>query len=83
MLTINDDRVNNERFLFNLEPDAFFIWNDLVFRRVQYMGDIEVRKNKEVLTDDIVVMLMRTGELTTIRRDAMVEAIECELMIME
>ncbi len=83
MLTINDDRVNNERFLFNLEPDAFFIWNDLVFRRVKYMGDIEVRKNKEVLTDDIVVMLMRTGELTTIRRDAMVEPIECELMIME
>lgn len=83
MLTINDDRVNNERFLFNLEPDAFFIWNDLVFRRVKYMGDIEVRKNKEVLDDDIVVMLMRTGELTTIRRDAMVEPIECELMIME
>lgn len=83
MLTINDDRVNNKRFLFNLEPDAFFIWNELVFRRVQYMGDIEVRKNKEVLTDDIVVMLMRTGELTTIRRDAMVEPITCELMIME
>lgn len=83
MLIIEDDRTNKEVFLFNLEPDAFFIWNDLVFRRVKYMGDIEVRKNKEVLTDDIVVMLMRTGELTTIRRDAMVEPIECELMIME
>lgn len=83
MLLINDDRVNKEVFLFNLEHDAFFIWNDLVFRRVKYMGDIEVRKNKEVLTDDIVVMLMRTGELTTIRRDAMVEPITCELMIME
>lgn len=83
MLIIEDDRTNKEVFLFNLEPDAFFIWNDLVFRRVKYMGDIEVRKNKEVLDDDIVVMLMRTGELTTIRRDAMVEPIECELMIME
>ena len=83
MLLINDDRVNKEVFLFNLEADDFFIWNDLVFRRVKYMGDIEVRKNKEVLDDEIVVMLMRTGELTTIRRDAMVEPITCELMIME
>ena len=83
MLLINDDRTNNEVFLFNLEADDFFIWNDLVFRRVKYMGDIEVRKNKEVLDDEIVVMLMRTGELTTIRRDAMVEPITCELMIME
>ena len=83
MLLINDDRTNKEVFLFNLETDAFFIWNDLVFRRVKYMGDIEVRKNKEVLDDEIVVMLMRTGELTTIRRDAMVEPITCELMIME
>ncbi len=83
MLLINDDRTNKEVFLFNLEADDFFIWNDLVFRRVKYMGDIEVRKNKEVLDDEIVVMLMRTGELTTIRRDAMVEPITCELMIME
>lgn len=83
MLLINDDRTSKEVFLFNLEPDAFFIWNDLVFRRVKYMGDIEVRKDKEVLDDEIVVMLMRTGELTTIRRDAMVEPITCELMIME
>ena len=83
MLLINDDRTNKEVFLFNLETDAFFIWNDLVFRRVKYMGDIEVRKDKEVLDDEIVVMLMRTGELTTIRRDAMVEPITCELMIME
>lgn len=83
MLLINDDRTSKEVFLFNLEADDFFIWNDLVFRRVKYMGDIEVRKNKEVLDDEIVVMLMRTGELTTIRRDAMVEPITCELMIME
>lgn len=83
MLLINDDRTSKEVFLFNLEADDFFIWNDLVFRRVKYMGDIEVRKNKEVLDDEIVVMLMRTGELTTIRRDAMVEPISCELMIME
>ena len=83
MLLINDDRTNKEVFLFNLETDAFFIWNDLVLRRVKYMGDIEVRKNKEVLDYEIVVMLMRTGELTTIRRDAMVEPITCELMIME
>ena len=83
MLLINDDRTNKEVFLFNLEPDAFFIWNDLVLRRVKYMGDIEVRKNKEVLDYEIVVMLMRTGELTTIRRDEMVEPITCELMIME
>lgn len=83
MLLINDDRTNKEVFLFNLEADDFFIWNDLVFRRVKYMGGIEVRKNKEVLDDDIVVMLMRTGELTTIRRNAMVEPITCELMIME
>lgn len=83
MLLINDDRTSKEVFLFNLEADDFFIWNDLVFRRVKYMGDIEVRKNKEVPDDEIVVMLMRTGELTTIRRDAMVEPITCELMIME
>lgn len=83
MLLINDDRTSKEVFLFNLEADDFFIWNDLVFRRVKYMGDIEVRKNKEVLDYEIVVMLMRTGELTTIRRDAMVEPITCELMIME
>ena len=83
MLLINDDRTSKEVFLFNLEADDFFIWNDLVFRRVKYMGDIEVRKNKEVLDDEIVVMLMRTGELTTIRRDAMVEPVTCELMIME
>ena len=83
MLLINDDRTSKEVFLFNLEADDFFIWNGLVFRRVKYMGDIEVRKNKEVLDDEIVVMLMRTGELTTIRRNAMVEPITCELMIME
>ncbi len=83
MLNINDDRASKEKFLFNLEADDFFIWDGIVFRRVQYMGDMEVRKNKEVVTDEIVVMLMRTGELTTIRRDALVEPVTCEMMITE
>lgn len=71
MLKVNDGRTTNERRLSSLECGDFFVWNDLLFRLIGYIGEEWANTHD----DNYAVMLMTTGEITDIERDAWVEPI--------
>lgn len=70
MLKIHDGRDKNEIRLCDLEWGKFFIWNDLVFRKIELTGHIS-----GISEDEHLVMLMTTGEITRISRENWVEPI--------
>lgn len=71
MLNVNDGRTTNERRLSSLDDGEFFVWNDLLFRLIGYIGEEWANTHD----DAYAVMLMTTGEITDIDRDAWVEPI--------
>lgn len=71
MLNVNDDRTINERRLSSLDDGEFFVWNDIVCRLIGYINNEWANK----YNDAYAVMLMPTGEITDLDRDAWVEPI--------
>lgn len=71
MLKVNDDRTTYERRLKDLDDGEFFVWNDLVMRVVGWLGNDWSNEHE----DEIAVMVMTTGELMGIDRNAWVEPI--------
>lgn len=74
MLKIHDGRKTNEIRLYELECGKFFVWKDLVFRRINFtkLSEGIVTSNDE---DGIMAMLMTTGEITYIDRNEWIEPI--------
>lgn len=73
MLKIHDGRDKNEIRLCDLEWGKFFIWNDLVFRKIELTEHV----------DDDVAMLMTTGELKIINKNNWVEPIPDKQIYLE
>lgn len=69
MLKIHDGRDKNEIRLCDLEWGKFFIWNDLVFRKIELTEHVDGLIDEE----DNLAMLMTTGELKTIDKSNWVE----------
>lgn len=70
MLKIHDGRDRNEIRLCDLEWGKFFIWNDLVFRKIELTEHIG-----GISEDEHLAMLMTTGELVAIDKSNWVEPI--------
>lgn len=71
MLNIRDGRKTDEKMLYDIEGGKFFMWEDCICRRVNITKLFE----GAIVPDDdedIVAMLMATGELFTIRRNSWV-----------
>ena len=77
MLTITDERDDNEIRLHEVEVSGLFIWNEILFRRLDLTSGITISYDG----DNIPVVLQRTGAVTLIDRNAWVIPCECEMMI--
>ena len=70
MLKINDTRDTCEKRLRDIELGGFFEFDDVLCRRVCW-NDTEIKMTNRD-GDDLVVMQMYSGELTTLNRDTFV-----------
>ena len=79
MLPITDLRQDCEKHLHEIEPTGFFIWGEVLYRRVESTVEADIRYKGE----SIPCIHQQSGELQLIDRDAWVVPCRCEMMIVE
>ena len=77
MLPVTDGRDSYEKRLEKIEHNAFFIWGDELYRRIEANIEADIRYKGE----GIPAVHQRTGDLTIIGREAWVVPCQCEMTI--
>lgn len=79
ILPVIDDRVDNEVWLKSIELGGFFTWNEYVMRRLH----CNPQSNIFHAECEIPCEVMGGGEVISLKPEAMVTPIQCELHIVE
>lgn len=76
-MQIDDEREDIEVRLLNIEINGFFIWNEIVFRRVEVAPEIKLVYS----SNTIPVIMQRDGRMLLLENDTWVVPCECRLVV--
>ena len=81
MIKISDIRSDNTKMLKDIEPNGFFYFDDILYRRLTYSPEL-IKVHTE-WSDSILAAEMATGDIILISRETWVEPIADRQVFLE